>query len=84
MTDEKLIETFTKRSRDYDLALRDLEILQKEISNRINRGRSKKGWFIRELADKAKLKMSRVVTITYNTATLKPSEARALLKAVDG
>lgn len=84
MTDEKLIETFTKRSRDYDLALRDLEILQKEITNRINRGRSKKGWFIRELADKAKLKMSRVVTITYNTATLKPSEARALLKAVDG
>lgn len=84
MTDEKLIEAFTKRSRDYDLALRDLEILQKEISNRINRGRSKKGWFIRELADKAKLKMSRVVTITYNTATLKPSEARALLKAVDG
>ena len=84
MTDEKLIESFTKRSRDYDLALRDLEILQKEICNRINRGRGKKEMLIRELAAKAKMKMSRVVAITYNTATLKPAEARALLKAVDG
>ncbi len=84
MTDEKLIESFTKRSRDYDLALRDLEILQKEICNRINRGRGKKEMLIRELAAKAKMKMSRVVAITYNTAALKPSEARALLKVVDG
>lgn len=84
MTDQKLLETFTKLSREYDSLLDEIEKLQKEIVNRINRGRGKKEMRIRELADKAKMKMSRVVSVTYNTAALKPSEARALLKVVDG
>ena len=84
MTDQKLLETFTKLSREYDTLLDEIEKLQKEIVNRINRGRGKKEMLIRELATKAKMKMSRVVSVTYNTATLKPSEARALLKVVNG
>lgn len=84
MTTDKLLKSFTKLSREYDSLLDEIEKLQKEIVNRINRGRGKKEMRIRELADKAKMKMSRVVSVTYNTAALKPSEARALLRAVDG
>ena len=84
MTDQKLLETFTKLSREYDTLLAEIEKLQKEIVNRVNRGRGKKEMLIRELAAKAKMKMSRVVSVTYNTATLKPSEARDLLKVVNG
>lgn len=84
MPTDKLLKSFTKLSREYDAILEEIEKLQKEIVNRINRGRGNKEMRIRELADKAKMKMSRVVAITYNTAALKPSEARALLRAVDG
>jgi len=84
MTDQKLLETFTKRYHEYDTLLAEIEKLQKEIVNRVNRGRGKKEMLIRELAAKAKMKMSRVVSVTYNTAALKPSEARALLKVVNG
>jgi hypothetical protein len=84
MTDQKLLETFTKRYHEYDTLLAEIEKLQKEIVNRVNLGRGKQEMLIRELAAKAKMKMSRVVSVTYNTATLKPSEARALLKVVNG
>lgn len=82
--DEKLIEELAKSSREADAMLRKVEKLQMEIVSRINRGRGKKELKIRELAAKAKMKMSRVVNITYNTALLKTSEARTLLAVVRG
>ncbi len=84
MTTEKLLEAFTKHSREAKRNARLALALQKEIVMQVNQHRNRKAVKIKNVAFAAKLPLTRTINILYNGAELKPSEAKAILQAING
>jgi|JI9StandDraft_1071089.scaffolds.fasta_scaffold1310588_2 hypothetical protein len=84
MTTDKLLEAFTKHSREAKRNARIAKLLEKEILSIVKVARAKKELKIKTVAAASKIPLSRVINVLYNGAAMKPSEAKTLIQAVNG
>lgn len=84
MTENKLLEAFTTYTREAKRNTRLAEAARLSLVSQINKGRAINHMTVKQLAEKAKIKMPRAINVLYNDVALKPSEAKALLQAING
>lgn len=84
MTTDKLLEAYIKHRQAARRNARIAKGLQAMLSNLVSAKRVERNLSLLQVAIAAKIPHSRVVNILYGQADLKPSEAKALIQAING